>query len=177
MCIRDSFRTRDGFEGQMGTNHLGHFALTDHLVDLLRKTKGARLVNVSSNAHKFGRMDFDNLLFEDGRAYSPMKAYGRSKLSNLLFTYELQRRFEEKGIDAIALAVHPGFSETRLVRYIDKKFIYKLFRPLISSLAQSAAMGALPQIRAAVDPDARGGEYYGPDGYGEMKGYPVNLQS
>ncbi|MEE4214388.1 MAG: oxidoreductase, partial [Bacteroidales bacterium] len=171
------FRTRDGFEGQMGTNHIGHFALTAHLMDLLKRTKGARVVNVSSNAHKAGKMDFDNLLFEEGKGYSPMKAYGRSKLSNLLFTYELQRWFDENGIDAIALAAHPGFSETNLVRYIDKKVAYRIFKPLVSLMAQSAAMGALPQIRAAVDPGVTGGEYYGPSGIGEMKGYPVRVRS
>lgn len=171
------FRTKDGFEGQMGTNHLGHFALTAHLIDLLKKTKGARVVNVSSNAHKAGKMDFDNLLFEEGKGYSPMKAYGRSKLSNLLFTYELQRWFDENGIEAIAVAAHPGFSETNLVRYIDKKLAYRIFKPLVSFMAQSAAMGALPQIRAAVDPGVIGGEYYGPSGMGEMKGYPVRVRS
>ncbi|MDT8401463.1 MAG: oxidoreductase [Bacteroidales bacterium] len=171
------FRTKDGFEGQMGTNHLGHFVLTAHLMDLLKTTKGARVVNVSSNAHKAGRMDFDNLLFEDGRGYSPMKAYGRSKLSNLLFTYELQRWFDKNGIEAIAVAAHPGFSETNLVRYIDNKVAYKIFSPLASLMAQSAAMGALPQIRAAVDPDVSGGEYYGPSRLGEMKGYPVRVKS
>ncbi|MBS0010228.1 MAG: SDR family NAD(P)-dependent oxidoreductase [Bacteroidales bacterium] len=171
------FRTRDGFEGQMGTNHLGHFALTAHLMDLLKKTKGARVVNVSSTAHKAGNMDFDNFLFEEGKGYSPMKAYGRSKLSNLLFTYELQRWFDENGIEAIALAAHPGFSETKLVRYIDKKVAYRIFKPVVSLMAQSAAMGALTQIRAAVDPDARGGEYYGPSGFAEMKGYPVRVKS
>lgn len=171
------FRTRDGFEGQMGTNHIGHFALTAHLMDLLKRTKGARVVNVSSNAHKAGTMDFDNLLFEEGKGYSPMKAYGRSKLSNLLFTYELQRWFDKNGIEAIAVAAHPGFSETNLVRYIDKKVAYRIFKPLVSLMAQSAAMGALPQIRAAVDPEVTGGEYYGPSGMGEMKGYPVRVKS
>lgn len=171
------FRTRDGFEGQMGTNHLGHFALTAHLMDLLKRTKGARVVNVSSNAHKAGKMDFDNLLFEEGKGYSPMKAYGRSKLSNLLFTYELQRWFDKNGIEAIALAAHPGFSETNLVRYIDKKVVYRIFKPLVSLMAQSANMGALPQIRAAVDPGVIGAEYYGPSGMGEMKGYPVRVKS
>jgi len=171
------FRTRDGFEGQMGTNHIGHFALTAHLMDLLKRTKGARVVNVSSNAHKAGTMDFDNLLFEEGKGYSPMKAYGRSKLSNLLFTYELQRWFDKNGIEAMAVAAHPGFSETNLVRYIDKKVAYRIFKPLVSLMAQSAAMGALPQIRAAVDPEVTGGEYYGPSGMGEMKGYPVRVKS
>ncbi|MDZ7740119.1 MAG: oxidoreductase [Bacteroidales bacterium] len=171
------FRTRDGFEGQMGTNHFGHFALTGRLMDIIMSSAGSRIVNVSSSAHRAGKMDFDNLLFEDGRAYSPMKAYGRSKLANLLFTYELQRRLESAGSDTASLAAHPGLSATNLMRYIDKKVLYKLFSPLVSLVAQSAAMGALPQIRAAVDPDARGGEYYGPGGFGGMKGYPVRVKS
>lgn len=171
------FKTKDGFEGQMGTNHLGHFALTAHLIDLIKKTGGARVVNVSSNAHKAGKMDFDNLLFDEGKDYSPMKSYGRSKLSNLLFTYELQRKFESNGTDAIAVAAHPGFSRTNLVRYIDKKIAYKLLSPLIYPISQSAELGALPQVRAAVDPAVKGGEYYGPDGFGQMKGYPVKVES
>lgn len=171
------FTTRDGFEGQMGTNHLGHFALTGRLLDIIMSSPGSRIVNVSSSAHKAGKMDFDNLLFEKGKGYSPMKAYGRSKLANLLFTYELQRRLEEAGSDTSCLAAHPGFSSTNLVRYINKKFIYKLLSPFMSLISQSAAMGALPQIRAAVDPDARGGEYYGPGGFGGMKGCPVRVKS
>jgi len=171
------FKTKDGFEGQMGTNHLGHFALTAHLIGLIKKTEGARVVNVSSNAHKAGKMDFDNLLFEEGKDYSPMKAYGRSKLSNLLFTYELQRRFESNGTDAIAVAAHPGFSRTNLIRYIDKKTAFKILSPLVYPISQSAEMGALPQVRAAVDPTVKGGEYYGPDGFGQMKGYPVKVKS
>lgn len=171
------FKTKDGFEGQMGTNHLGHFALTAHLIGLIKKTEGARVVNVSSNAHKAGKMDFDNLLFEEGKDYSPMKAYGRSKLSNLLFTYELQRRLESNGTDAIAVAAHPGFSRTNLIRYIDKKTAFKILSPLVYPISQSAEMGALPQVRAAVDPTVKGGEYYGPDGFGQMKGYPVKVKS
>lgn len=171
------FTTRDGFEGQMGTNHLGHFALTGRLLDIIISSPGSRIVNVSSTAHKAGKMDFDNLLFKNGKAYSPMKAYARSKLANLLFTYELHRRLEAAGSDTVCLAAHPGLSVTGLMRYIDKNFFYKLLRPLMPLVAQSAAMGALPQIRAAVDPDARGGEYYGPGGFSGMKGYPVRLDS
>ncbi|MFO7853304.1 MAG: oxidoreductase [Bacteroidota bacterium] len=171
------FKTKDDFEGQMGTNHLGHFALTGRLMDLIKSTKGARVVNVSSNAHKVGRIDFDNLLFEEGKAYSPMKAYGRSKLANLLFTYELQRRFESDGTDAIAVAAHPGTTRTNLDRYINKRVFYRILSPLISTISQDAEMGALPQIRAAVDPGVKGGEYYGPGGFGEMKGYPVRVKS
>src|ERR1035437_10157843 len=106
--------TKNGFENQLGTTHLGHFALTGLLLDLLKKTPKSRVVNVSSMAHKSGVMDFDNLLYENGKDYSPMKAYGRSKLSNLLFTYELQRFFEPNKIDCMAVVAHPGVSDTNL---------------------------------------------------------------
>ena len=171
------FKTKDGFEGQFGTNHLGHFALTGLLMELLVKTKGSRIVNVSSGAHKRGEMNFDNLMFENGRDYSPGKAYGRSKLANLLFTYELQRRLERTGRDTIAVAAHPGVARTNLGRYMEGKLIYKLLYPVFQWISQDQAMGALPQIRASVDPQVKGGEYYGPDGRSEMKGYPVIVQS
>lgn len=171
------FTTKDGFEGQTGTNHLGHFALTGLLLDLLLKTKGARIVNVSSGAHKRGTMDFTNLLFEDGRDYSPMKAYGRSKLANLLFTYELQRKLEAAHADLISVAAHPGVATTNLARYVEGKFLFKLLSPLFKLMAQDQAMGALPQIRASVDPEVKGGTYYGPDGKNEYKGYPVVVPS
>lgn len=169
------FLTKDGFEGQMGTNHLGHFALTGELMDLITKTPSSRVVNVSSSAHKAGKMDFDNLLFENGEGYGKMKAYGRSKISNLLFTYELQRRFEAGNIDSEALAAHPGGSQTNLDQHVNKKWWFKVLRPLFYAMTQSAAMGALPQIRASVDPDAKGGEYYGPDK--GMTGYPEVVKS
>lgn len=171
------FKTKDGFEGQFGTNHLGHFALTGLLIDLLLKTPGSKIVNVSSGAHKNGVMDFDNLQFENGKGYSPMKAYGRSKISNLLFTYELQRKLELKGKDTIAVASHPGVALTNLTRHMKGQFILKILMPLFKFMAQDQSMGALPQIRASVDPDVKGSEYYGPDGKREMKGYPVVVQS
>lgn len=171
------FKTKDGFEAQFGTNHLGHFALTGLLLDLLLKTPGARVVNVSSGAHKNGNMDFNNLQFEDGKGYSPMKAYGRSKLANLLFTYELQRKLEAAGKDLISTAAHPGIAMTNLARYLEKKWLVRLLLPLVKGMAQDQAMGALPQIRAAIDPNVKGGEYYGPDGKNERKGYPVVVPS
>lgn len=171
------FLTKDGFEAQLGTNHLGHFALTGQLIDLIVKTPMSRVVNVSSMAHKWGKMDFSNLQFEQGKGYSPIKAYGRSKLSNLLFTYELQRRFEKENLNSIAVAAHPGVSNTNLNRYISRKFLYKIVSPLAGSIMQAANMGALPQIRASVDPNVKGSEYYGPDGFNEMKGYPVLVKS
>jgi NAD(P)-dependent dehydrogenase (short-subunit alcohol dehydrogenase family) len=171
------FTTKDGFEGQTGTNHLGHFALTGLLMDLLLKNKGARVVNVSSGAHKRGTMDFTNLLFENGRDYSPMKAYGRSKLANLLFTYELQRKLEAANVDLISVAAHPGVATTNLARYVEGKFLFKILSPLFKLMAQDQAMGALPQIRASVDPEVLGGTYFGPDGKNEYKGYPVVVPS
>jgi NAD(P)-dependent dehydrogenase (short-subunit alcohol dehydrogenase family) len=168
--------TGDGFEQQVGINHLGHFALTGLLINRLLETPGARVVNVSSTAHRFGTLDFDNLLYEGGKGYTPMGAYGRSKLANLLFTYELQRRFEAAGADAIAVAAHPGTSDTNLARYLEEHWAFDLFRPLMPHLSQSAAMGALPILRASVDPDVKGGQYFGPDGFMEVKGYPVVVQ-
>lgn len=169
------FLTKNGLEAQMGTNHFGHFALTGLLLDLIKNTPYSRVVNVSSMAHKQGKMDFQNLLFEKGRGYSPIKSYGRSKLMNLLFTFELQRFFENNNIDSIAVAAHPGVSNTNLARYLEKKPIFKILKPLISPLMQSQAMGALPQIRASVDEKVQGGDYYGPDGFREMKGFPVKV--
>jgi NAD(P)-dependent dehydrogenase (short-subunit alcohol dehydrogenase family) len=171
------FKTKDGFEGQMGTNHLGHFALTGLLLPVLKNTPKSRVVIVSSMAHKQGKMDFSNLLFDNGKGYSPMKSYGRSKLSNLLFSYELQRFFESNKIDSISAVAHPGVSQTELFRYLDKKWYFKLVRPLFNALFQDGKMGALPQIRASVDPHVKGGEFYGPNGFMELKGYPVKVQS
>jgi len=167
------FHTKDGLEGQNGTNYFGHFALTGHLMDLLKDTPGSRVVNVSSNAHKFGKMNWENLLFKNGEGYTPMRAYARSKLANLLFTYELQRRFIDNFIDCNALAAHPGSSHTNLTRYMEKMWWYRFARPVVARITQDQSMGALPQIRAAADPNAIGGEYYGPDGFMELKGFPV----
>ncbi len=171
------FTTKDGFEGQIGTNHLGHFALTGLLMDLVLKTEGSRIVNVSSGAHKRGVMDFNNLQFENAKDYSPMKAYGRSKLSNLLFTYELQRKLEAAKKGTIAVAAHPGVAMTNLSRHVEGKFLFKILTPLFKRIAQDQAMGALPQIRASVDPEVKGSEYYGPDGKNEYKGYPIVVPS
>jgi len=171
------FTTKDGFEGQLGTNHLGHFALTGLLIDVILKTQGARIVNVSSGAHKSGEMDFNNLQYENGKGYKPMKAYGRSKLANLLFTYELQRKLEAAKKDTIATAAHPGIAMTNLANHLVGKFLFKLMTPLFKRMAQDQAMGALPQIRASVDPEVKGSEYYGPDGKNEYKGYPVVVRS
>ena len=166
--------TKDGFELQFGTNHLGHFAFTGLLLDRLLPVEGSRVVTISSQGHRTGRIDFDDLQSE--RKYTRHGAYGRSKLANLLFTYELQRRLKLKGAPTVALAAHPGGSNTELTRYIPGlikqpvEFVWGL-------MAQSAEMGALPTLRAATDPAAQGGQYYGPDGFGEQRGYPKVVES
>ncbi len=171
------FTTNDGLEAQNGINHFGHFALTGQLFNILKNTPQSRIVNVSSIAHKRGKMDFKNPLFQNGKDYSPTKSYGRSKLSNLLFTYELQRRMETSGLKPVAIAAHPGVANTNLARYLEKKFLFRFLKPHISPFFQSAEMGALPQIRASVDENVKAGEYYGPNGFREMKGYPVKVES
>ncbi len=171
------FQTKDGFEGQVGTNHLGHFALTGLLLPVIWKTPGSRVVNVSSMAHKQGKIDFENLLFENGKGYSPIKAYGRSKLANMLFAYELQRFFKTNDFDTISVAAHPGVSQTNLARHLEDKLLFKILYPVFKVMTQDAAMGALPQIRASIDPKSMGGEYYGPSGFNEIKGHPVKVQS
>ena len=170
-------KTKDGFEIQIGTNHLGHFALTGLLLDCLKNTKGSRVVNVSSLGHKFAKMNFDNFMFENG-GYSIFKAYGKTKLSNLLFTYELQRRFEKFNIDCIAVAAHPGVAKSNLSKYVTKKPLYKIGMAIANSImSQSTSMGALPEIRVSVDPLVKGGDYFGPGGFQEWKGYPIIVKS
>jgi NAD(P)-dependent dehydrogenase (short-subunit alcohol dehydrogenase family) len=166
--------TADGFELQLGVNHLGHFALTGLLLDLMLGAEGSRIVTVSSNAHKFkSTFDLADLAGTDG--YSRTAAYGRSKVANLLFTYELQRRLAAADARTIALAAHPGGSNTELGRNVPAamRALGVVFRPFM----QSAAMGAMPTLRAATDPAAVGGQYYGPDGFGEFRGDPVLVES
>lgn len=164
--------TEDGFEMQFGTNHLGHFALTGLLLDNLRSVEGSRVVTVSSVGHRImARIRFEDPHFETG--YNRVQAYGQSKLANLLFTFELQRRLAAAGAPTIATAAHPGFSDTELMRYIPvfvPDIVWKIF-------TQSADKGALPTLRAATDPNAQGGQYYGPDGIGEVKGHPKLVAS
>ncbi|MCV7173045.1 SDR family NAD(P)-dependent oxidoreductase [Mycobacterium manitobense] len=160
--------TGDGFELQFGTNHLGHFAFTGLLLDRLLESPGSRVVTVSSIGHRFGRIHFDDLGSE--RGYSRIGAYGQSKLANLLFTYELQRRLT--GTATTALAAHPGGSSSELARY-SPRVVQLLFRPL----EQSTAMGALPTLRAATDPGALGGQYFGPGGFAELRGFPKVVSS
>jgi NAD(P)-dependent dehydrogenase (short-subunit alcohol dehydrogenase family) len=167
--------TADGFELQFGTNHLGHFALTGLLLDRLLAAPAGRVVTVSSIGHRIrSQIDFDDLGFE--HRYGRAAAYGRSKLANLLFTYELQRRLARAGAATAALAAHPGGSNTELVR--NSPVVLRALNAAFGSLVtQSAAMGALPTLRAATDPEAVGGQYYGPDGFRELRGHPTVVAS
>ena len=163
-------KTVDGFELQFGTNHLGHFALTVLLIDMLKNVSGSRIVTVSSGAHAFGMLDFEDLNWEK-RRYNAWQAYGDSKLANLYFTRELQRRLDEGGSGVLAVAAHPGWAATELQRH------QWWVRLLNNFFAQPAGMGALPTLYAATAPDVHGSEYFGPDGKGQMRGYPVKVQS
>jgi NAD(P)-dependent dehydrogenase (short-subunit alcohol dehydrogenase family) len=168
--------TADGFEMQFGTNHLGHFALTGLLLDQLLPVRGSRVVTVSSLGHRLrASIHFDDLQWE--HRYDRMAAYGQSKLANLLFTYELQRRLAGRSrAKTIAVAAHPGGTNTELTRHLPMiiKPAAAVFGPV---LFQSPAMGALPTLRAATDPSVEGGQYYGPEGFAEQRGYPKIVQS
>jgi len=167
-------RTADGFELQFGTNHLGHFALTGLVLDRLLRVPGSRVVTVSSLGHRTGRMDFDDLQSE--RRYGRHSAYGRSKLANLMFTYELQRRLAAAAAETIAVAAHPGGANTDLTR--NSPALLRRLNDLFGGMVtQSPAMGALPTLRAATDPGVRGGEYYGPSGPFETSGHPRRVGS
>jgi NAD(P)-dependent dehydrogenase (short-subunit alcohol dehydrogenase family) len=169
--------TTDGFEMQFGTNHLGHFALTGLLLDLIAATDGARVVNVASGAHRMGRIRFDDLQWKQG--YRKWMAYGQSKLANLLFTFELQRRADAAGKKFLCVACHPGYAATNLQaagpRMQGSSMLESLFSVGNSLFAQSAAMGALPTEYAATSPAVSGGDYIGPDGMGEFRGHPAKV--
>ncbi len=158
-------------------NHFGHFALTGLLLPLLKNTPNSRIVVVSSLAHTGGKMHFDNLNFEDESKYTPFNAYQASKLANLLFAYELQRRLRQNNSQILVAAAHPGAAMTELARHMKKMMFYKLLYPFAVLLTNSAAVGALPQMLAATDPDVQAGDYYGPNGYREMRGYPKKVKS
>ena len=169
--------TAEGFEMQLGTNHLGHFALTGLLLELLLATPGARIVNVSSGAHRGGWLHFDDL--QSKKSYARWGAYGQSKLANLLFTLELQRRLGQQERTQICVACHPGWAATDLQFVAPRMDGSRLFA-LASSignrlLAQSATDGALPTVKAAIAPDVQGGDYWGPDGFGELWGAPKKV--
>jgi len=163
--------TRDGFELQFGTNHLGHFALTGLLLEQMLPVPGSRVVTVSSIGHRIqARINFDDLQGE--RSYSRVGAYNQSKLANLMFTYELQRRLSGAGT-TIAVAAHPGFANTELTR--NSPAIAAFF--YVRVMSQKAGMGALPVLRAATDPGVLGGQYYGPGGFFGARGYPKLAES
>ncbi len=156
-------KTEDGFELQMGTNHLGHFALTGLLLPILEKTDGSRVVNVSSLAHRMGNIDFNDMAWES-RSYSAQRAYSDSKIANLYFTYELA---EKTNGNPMVLAAHPGYTATDLQRHSS------LFSFTNRFLAQDTDMGALPTLRAAFAEDVSNAEFYGPAKWGNWRGYPV----
>lgn len=164
-------KTKEGVELQFGTNHLGHFALTSHLLPLLMATPLSRIVSVSSIAARRGSIDFRNL--DGSRGYNPMTFYRQSKLANLLFAVELQHRLESAGSSAISVLCHPGISVTNLLSRGSGKETTRVLKMLMGIVAQSAEKGALPTLYAATHPDLRGGEYIGPDGPGNTRGYPV----
>jgi NAD(P)-dependent dehydrogenase (short-subunit alcohol dehydrogenase family) len=163
-------QTADGFELQLGTNHLGHFALTGRLIGVMEGRADARVVTLSSNAHKMGRINFDDLQSE--RGYSRWGAYGQSKLANLMFALELDRRLRASGSSVKSLAAHPGYAATNLqsaAAPAADRLVMKFANALV---AQSADMGALPSLYAATYPGLEGGSYVGPDGIGEFRGHP-----
>jgi len=172
--------TADGFEMQLGVNHLGHFALTGHLLPALRASAGeSRVVTQSSQAHTAGEMDFSDLQSE--REYGKWSAYGRSKLANLLFAYELQRRLAEAGDDVVSVACHPGYADTDLQfrgpREMGSSVRMGVMKVANALLGQSAERGALPMLFAATSEEVTGGEYVGPSGFMDMRGSPEFQQS
>ncbi|SFT54873.1 NAD(P)-dependent dehydrogenase, short-chain alcohol dehydrogenase family [Algoriphagus locisalis] len=166
--------TEDGFESQFGVNYLSHFLLVNLLFPLIKKTADSRVVLLSSLAHKSGSINFDDL--NSKRSYSAWKAYAQSKLACLIFAYELHRRSEDASSDVKALAAHPGYSNTNLFKFLPK-FALSLFSPLSSVIGQNAKSGALPTLRAVLDLEVKGGEYFGPSGFGEFKGPPKVVTS
>ena len=161
--------TKQNFELQFGTNHLGHFALTALLLDLLKATPGSRVTTQSSIAHTMlNKLDLQDLNWE--KSYSRTKAYSQSKLANLLFTYELDRQLKKHGLNVIATAAHPGVTNTNLFKTSGFDSITKL-------ITQRVELGALPILRAATEPNLKGAEYVGPKGIGGFRGYPVHVSS
>ncbi|MBU6454936.1 MAG: SDR family oxidoreductase [Cyanobacteria bacterium REEB67] len=177
MALPTRQETVDGFEMQIGTNHLGHFALTAGLLPLLIRGREPRVVNVSSIAHRPGKINFDDL--QSKKHYGPATAYMQSKLANMLFTLELQKRSDANGWGLMAVGAHPGYSRTDLIAngpdlHGQAPAFLKLLKQLMEpACSQSSAQGALPQLFAATSPEAKKNGYYGPNGFLEMKGYPA----
>lgn len=162
--------TEDGFENQLATNYIGHFALTGSLLPLLTRSPDSRVVTLTSLSYKWAQIQFDDLHAQKG--YSRRKAYGQSKRACLLFAYELQRRLSAAGYNTRSVAAHPGLAKTNLDQYFPA-----LIRPLGNLFLQSARNGALPILYAALDTAIKGGEFIGPDGFQEMRGYPTRVDS
>ncbi|CAA9249173.1 MAG: probable oxidoreductase/Short-chain dehydrogenase [uncultured Cytophagales bacterium] len=162
--------TEDGFENQLATNYIGHFALTGLLLPSLARTPGSRVVTLSSLSYKWARIQFEDLHARQG--YSRRKAYGQSKRACLMFAYELHRRLSAAGYGTLSVAAHPGLAKTNLDQYFPA-----LIRPLGSLFLQPARKGALPVLYAALAQDVKGGEFIGPDGFGEMRGDPARVDS
>ncbi len=157
-------KTKDGFEFQFGVNFIGHFALTGHLFNLLESTKGSRVVTLSSISHRGAVIDFENFRLE--KAYSNWREYGQSKLADIIFALEFEKRLRSNGCQIISLAAHPGFSKTDLQIHMDKDMLASLD-------LMTAKQGAQPTLAACLRADARGGQYWGPDGPNEQKGKPA----
>ena len=175
MVPPDRQETADGFELQFGTNHLGHFALTGHLLPLLHAADGARVVSVSSVAARAGSVDWSD--WNARASYSAMPTYARSKIACLMFAFELERRSIADGWKIDSIAAHPGVSRTELLHNgPGRGSVYSRVRALLPFLFQPAAQGALPLLFAATSPDARAGGYYGPDRLGEMRGHPAEAK-
>jgi NAD(P)-dependent dehydrogenase (short-subunit alcohol dehydrogenase family) len=171
--------TVDGFETQLGVNHLGHFALTGLLLERLLAAPSARVVTVSSLVHRIGRIDFDDL---DGeRSYHKWTAYAQSKLANLLFAFELQRRFETAGLHAASIACHPGYASTNLQQHWAQASSVPLMSGMskvaVELFGQDAESGALPILFAATDPRVAGGDFVGPGGWMEIRGRPRRVKA
>tara|TARA_Y100001972_G_scaffold127014_1_gene182485 strand:- start:3280 stop:4191 length:912 start_codon:yes stop_codon:yes gene_type:complete len=166
--------TEDGFEGQLAANYLGHFTLTALLLETLEKTQGSRVVMVSSLSHRRSHIRFDDLHFKKG--YKEFAAYAQSKLACLMFAYQLDKKLRSKGYQTKALAAHPGVTLTELIDHFSLfvKFLARIISPLLFSSTEKAA---LPLLRAALDPKAKGGEYYGPNGFREYQGAPELVDS
>ncbi len=166
-------QTTDGFELQFGTNHLGHFALTGLLLERLGRAEGARVVTLSSLEHKSGHIDFGDLQLVHG--YAPRKAYRQSKLANAAFGLELDRRLRAAGSPVVSVLAHPGYTATNLQSTGPTGIMKPLLAVGNRVFAQNAAQGALPTLYAATAPDVKGGDYYGPDGFQELRGRPAKV--
>jgi len=179
MCQTPNIKSEDGFEMQMGVNHLGHYALTGQLMDRLLNTKDSRVVTMSSMNHEQGEMNFDNLFLEG--EYQPMKAYEQSKLANLLFAYELSRRFTQAGVDVESIAAHPGFVKSNIMKsneHTQRSFGFAMmFNVFDVVLGMSPSKGSLGIMRAATDRTLNNGDYVGPTNMNGFRGYPKLLES